>query len=95
LVALTSHVIAAAGNAGMGPLLQATRTVPIVFNNVADQVGAGFVESMAQPGGNATGILRFEYSLCGKWLELLKQITPTVTRAAVHSGSRHDQRRSG
>jgi ABC-type uncharacterized transport system substrate-binding protein len=83
LVALTPDVIAAAGNAGMGPLLQATRTVPIVFNNVADPVGAGFVESMAQPGGNATGILQFEYSLCGKWLELLKQIAPTVTRAAV------------
>ena len=67
----------------MGPLLQATRTVPIVFNNVADPVGAGFIESMAQPGGNATGFLQFEYSLCGKWLELLKQIAPTVTRAAV------------
>jgi putative ABC transport system substrate-binding protein len=83
LVALAPDVIAAAGNAAMGPLLQATRTMPIVFNNVADSVGAGFVESMAQPGGNATGFLQFEYSLCGKWLELLKQIAPTVTRAAV------------
>jgi putative ABC transport system substrate-binding protein len=83
LVALAPDVIAAAGNAAMGPLLQATRTVPIVFNNVADPVGSGFVESMGQPGGNATGFLQFEYSLCGKWLELLKQIAPTVTRAAV------------
>jgi putative ABC transport system substrate-binding protein len=66
LVALAPDVIAAAGNAAMGPLLQATRTVPIVFNNVADPVGAGFVESMALPGGNATGFLQFEYSLSGK-----------------------------
>jgi putative ABC transport system substrate-binding protein len=83
LVALAPDVIAAAGNAAMGPLLQATRTVPIVFNNVADPVGAGFVESMAQPGGNATGFLQFEYTLSGKWLELLKQIAPDVTRVAV------------
>ena len=67
----------------MGPLLQATRTVPIVFVNVADPVGAGFVESMARPGGNATGFVQFEYSLSGKWLELLKQIAPNVTRVAV------------
>ena len=83
LVALAPDVIAAAGNAVMGPLLDATRTVPIVFNNVADPVGSGFVDSMAQPGGNATGFLQFEYSLCGKWLELLKEIAPSVTRAAV------------
>ena len=67
----------------MGPLLQATRTVPIVFVIVADPVGAGFVDSLARPGGNATGFMQFEYSLSGKWLELLKQIAPGVTRAAV------------
>ena len=67
----------------VGPLLQATRTVPIVFVNVPDPVGAGFVESLARPGGNATGFMQFEYSLSGKWLELLKQIAPGVTRAAV------------
>jgi putative tryptophan/tyrosine transport system substrate-binding protein len=64
-------------------LLQATRTVPIVFANVADPVGAGFVDSLSRPGGNATGFMQFEYSLSEKWLELLKQIAPGVTRAAV------------
>ena len=64
-------------------LLQATRTVPIVFVSVADPVGAGFVDSLARPGGNATGFLQFEYSLAGKWLEMLKQIAPGVTRVAV------------
>src|ERR1700745_2261400 len=67
----------------MGPLLQATRTVPIVFNNVADPVGAGFVDTLARPGGNATGFVQFEYTLSGKWLELLKEIAPNVTRVAV------------
>ena len=67
----------------MRPLLQATRTVPIVFVQVADPVGAGFVDSLSQPGGNATGFMQFEYSLSGKWLELLKEIAPSVTRAAV------------
>ena len=67
----------------MAPLLQATRSVPIVFALVIDPVGAGFVESLARPGGNATGFTTFEYSMSGKWLELLKQIAPTVTRAAV------------
>jgi putative ABC transport system substrate-binding protein len=67
----------------MTPLLDATRTIPIVFNNIADAVGAGYVESMAHPGGNATGFLQFEYSISGKWLELLKEITPGVKRAAV------------
>ena len=67
----------------MAPLLQATRTVPIVFVDVADPVGAGFVESLARPGGNATGFMQFEYSLSAKWLELLKEIAPGVTRAAV------------
>ena len=83
LVALAPDVIVATGNAGMPPLLQATHTVPIVFNNVADPVGAGYVESMARPDGNATGFIQFEYTLSGKWLELLKQIAPHVTRAAI------------
>jgi putative ABC transport system substrate-binding protein len=65
------------------PLLQATRTVPIVFVIVPDPVGAGFVDSLAQPGGKATGFLQFEYSLSAKWLELLKQTAPGVARAAV------------
>ena len=69
--------------ATVGPLLQATRTVPIVFAVVADPVGAGFVESLARPGGNATGFTTFEYGIGAKWLELLKEIAPGVTRAAV------------
>jgi putative ABC transport system substrate-binding protein len=83
LAALAPDAILTVGAAAMGPLLQATRTVPIVFVNVADPVGAGFVDSLAQPGGNATGFVQFEYSLSGKWLELLKQVAPGVTRAAV------------
>jgi putative ABC transport system substrate-binding protein len=67
----------------VGPLLEATHTVPIVFVIVPDPVGAGFVESLSRPGGNATGFMMFEYSLCGKWLELLKEIAPSVTRVAV------------
>jgi putative tryptophan/tyrosine transport system substrate-binding protein len=83
LVALEPDVILVIGAATMAPMLQATRTVPIVFVSVTDPVGAGFVDSLARPGGNATGFLQFEYSLAGKWLELLKQIAPGVTRAAV------------
>ena len=83
LVALTPDVIFAAGGSHMGPLHQATRTVPIVFAIVPDPVGSGFVNSLARPGGNATGFLQFEYSLAGKWLELLKEIAPNVRRAAV------------
>ena len=83
LVALAPDVIVSSGTASMGPLLQATRTVPIVFVNVADPVGAGFVDSLARPGGNVTGFLQFEYSLSGKWVELLKEIAPRVTRVAV------------
>ena len=83
LAALAPDVILSSGTAGTGPLLQATRTVPIVFVNVADPVGAGFVDSLSRPGGNTTGFMQFEYSLSGKWLELLKQIAPGVTRAAV------------
>jgi putative tryptophan/tyrosine transport system substrate-binding protein len=83
LVALSPDVILCSGTANFGPLLQATRTLPIVFVSVADPVGAGFVKSLARPGGNATGFIQFEYSLSGKWLELLKQIAPGVTRVAV------------
>jgi putative ABC transport system substrate-binding protein len=84
LVALTPDVILSIGGASqVGPLLQATRTVPIVFTYAADPVGAGLVDSLARPGGNATGFASSEYSLSGKWLELLKQIAPSVTRVAV------------
>ena len=84
LAALAPDVlVAATGTATAAPLLQATRTVPIVFVQVIDPVGAGFVASLAQPGGNATGFTSFEYGLSGKWLELLKQIAPSMTRAAV------------
>jgi putative ABC transport system substrate-binding protein len=76
-------VILAAGSVTLGPLLQATRTVPIVFVHVPDPVGVGFVDSLARPGGNATGFTQFEYGVSGKWLELLKQIAPGVTRVAV------------
>jgi putative ABC transport system substrate-binding protein len=84
LAALTPDVIlAATGTTTVAPLLEATRTVPIVFVLLIDPVGAGFVSSLARPGGNATGFLMFEYGLSGKWLELLKQISPSVTRVAV------------
>ncbi len=83
LVALKPDVVLAAAGATMPSLLQATRTVPIVFVLVPDPVGAGFVEGLARPGGNATGFTNFEYGLSGKWLELLKEIAPRVTRAAV------------
>ena len=83
LVALAPDVILAHGAMSVGPLLEATRTVPIVFPIVADPVGAGFVDSLARPGGNATGFMNIEYSMGGKWLELLKEIAPGVTRAAV------------
>ncbi len=82
LVALAPDVILAI-SAGAGALLQTTRTVPIVFVTVPDPVGSGIVDSLSRPGGNATGFMMFEYSLCGKWLELLKEIAPSVTRAAV------------
>jgi ABC-type uncharacterized transport system substrate-binding protein len=83
LAALAPDVILAHGASAVGPLLQATRTVPIVFPMVVDPIGMGFVESLARPGGNATGFMGYEYSLSGKWLELLKQIAPGVTRAAI------------
>ena len=83
LVALGPDVLVATGGASIGPLFQATRSIPIVFANVPDPVGSGFVQSLSRPGGNTTGFLQFEYSLTGKWPELLKQIAPSVTRAAV------------
>ena len=83
LAALAPDVILAHGTSTVGPLLQATRAVPIVFPVIADPVASGFVDSLARPGGNATGFMSFEYSIGGKWLELLKQIAPGVTRVAV------------
>src|SRR6185369_2136435 len=83
LVALAPDVIVTTGSAGLIPLLQVTRTIPIVFTVVPDPVGAGFVESLSRPGGNATGFVQFEFGLTGKWLELLKEIAPGITRVAV------------
>ena len=83
LVARAPDVILASGGTVVGPLLRATRTVPIVFTQTPDPVGAGFVESLARPGGNATGFSQFEYGISSKWLELIKEIAPRVTRAAV------------
>jgi putative ABC transport system substrate-binding protein len=83
LVGLAPDVILTTGSAGLIPLLQVTRTIPIVFTIVPDPVGAGFVENLARPGGNATGFVQFEFGLSGKWLELLKEIAPGVTRVAV------------
>ena len=83
LGALAPDVILAPGTSTVGALTQVTHTVPIVFPIIADPVAGGFVESLARPGGNATGFMLFEYSISGKWLELLKQIAPGVTRVAV------------
>jgi putative tryptophan/tyrosine transport system substrate-binding protein len=83
LVALAPDVIMATGATGVAPLLKATRTVPVVFAGAVDPVGAGFVDSLARPGGNVTGFVSFEYGLSTKWLELLKEIAPPVTRVAV------------
>ena len=83
LVALSPDVILAHNGAATAALLQLTRTVPIVFPVAADPVGAGLIDSLARPGGNATGFMSYEYSVAGKWLEMLKQIAPNVTRAAV------------
>ncbi len=84
LAALAPDVlVAATGTVTVAALLQATRTMPIVFTVVIDPVGAGFVDSLARPGGNATGFMAYEYNLSGKWLELLKEVVPGVTRAAV------------
>jgi putative tryptophan/tyrosine transport system substrate-binding protein len=83
MIALRPDVIVASGSAAVGPLLQVTHTIPIVFANVPDPVGAGFVDSLARPGGNATGFISFEYGISAKWLELLKEIAPSVKRVAV------------
>src|SRR5262249_50223988 len=86
MVALAPEVILANGTSVVAPLLQATRTLPVVFGTVVDPVGAGFVASLARPGGNATGVTAFEYGMSGKWPELLRQIAPHTTRAAVLRG---------
>ena len=83
LVALGPDVILTSGSLTVAPVLQATRAIPIVFVGAVDPVGGGLVESLARPGGNATGFTSFEYSLSAKWLELLKEIAPYVTRVAV------------
>jgi len=83
LVGLAPDVIFATGTSVVAPFLKATRTVPVVFTNVVDPVGAGFVDSLARPGGNVTGFVSFEYGLSAKWPELLKEIAPRVTRVAV------------
>jgi len=83
LVSLGPDVIVANGGSTVGPLQRATRTVPIVFAHAEDPVGAGLVDNLAHPGGNVTGFMTFEYSMGGKWLELLKQIAPSMTRVAV------------
>jgi putative tryptophan/tyrosine transport system substrate-binding protein len=83
MLTLAPEVILAAGSQSVGPLLQATRTVPIVFVHVPDPVGAGAVDSLSRPGGNATGFSLFEYATSGKWLELLKEVAPGVRRVAV------------
>jgi putative ABC transport system substrate-binding protein len=83
LIALAPDVLVAGGSAGAEVMLKLTHTIPIVFVIVIDPVGSGFVESLSQPGANATGFMMFEYNLCGKWLELLKEIAPSVTHAAV------------
>jgi ABC-type uncharacterized transport system substrate-binding protein len=80
LAALAPDVVLAHGGATVGPLLMATSAVPVVFVSVTDPVGAGFVDNLARPGGNATGFILFEYTLSGKWLELLKEIAPGIMR---------------
>jgi putative tryptophan/tyrosine transport system substrate-binding protein len=83
LLAGQPDLVVTSGGTTTGPLLQATNTVPVVFIAAVDPVGAGFVESLAHPGGNATGFMQFDYSLSGKWLEMLKQVAPTITRAGI------------
>jgi putative ABC transport system substrate-binding protein len=83
LVALQPDIIVVTGAFGLQTLLQTTRSVPIVFNSIADPVGSGFIDNLARPGGNATGFILFDYALTAKWVELLKEIAPTVTRLAV------------
>jgi putative ABC transport system substrate-binding protein len=83
LIAPAPDVILAYTTVALGPLLELTHTIPIVFVNAADPVGGGYIESLARPGGNATGFTVFEYSMSGKWLELLKEVAPSTTRVAV------------
>lgn len=83
LVALAPDVIMVAGASAAGPVLQVTRSIPVVFTVVPDPVGAGFVDTLAKPGGNATGFTSFDYSIGGKWLELLKELSPQISRVAV------------
>ena len=83
LVALAPEVILTSGGAGIPPVLQATRTIPVVFVIAPDPVGNGFVASLSRPGGNATGFMNFEYNLAAKWVELLKEVAPNVTRVGV------------
>src|SRR5262245_16453329 len=83
LVALAPEIIFAAGTSAVAPLLQATRSIPVVFTIVADPVGSGFVNSLSRPGGNATGFMIFEYGIGAKWLEVLKQLIPDLRRVAV------------
>jgi putative ABC transport system substrate-binding protein len=83
IVALAPDVILATGSAGPAVMLKATQTIPIVFVVVPDPMGSGYVQSLSRPGGNATGFMMFEYTLCGKWPELLKEIAPSVTRAGI------------
>jgi putative ABC transport system substrate-binding protein len=83
LIALPADVVVANGTEAVEPLVQATRNVPLVFVQVSDPVGSGHVASLARPGGNVTGFANIEYGMTGKWLELLKEIAPNVTRAAV------------
>jgi putative tryptophan/tyrosine transport system substrate-binding protein len=83
LIALAPDVILTSGSLAVAPVVRATRNIPVVFLQVIDPVGSGFIETMGHPGGNVTGFTQFEYSLAGKWLELLKEIAPNVTRIAV------------
>jgi putative tryptophan/tyrosine transport system substrate-binding protein len=83
LVALQPDVILATGTISVTSLLKVTRVIPIVFTIVVDPVGAGFIEKLSRPGGNVTGFMMFDYSLAGKWPELLKQVAPNVTQVAV------------
>src|SRR6516165_3571508 len=92
LVALPADVIMVTGQLGLEVLLRVTHSVPIVFNSVIDPVGGGQIDSLARPGGNATGFITFDYALAAKWAELLKEIAPTVTRVAVLRDSRHRSR---
>ena len=92
LVALAPDVIVSTGSFSTGQLLRATHTVPVVFAIVPDPVGSGFVDSLSQPGGNATGFMQFEYGLSGKWLELLKEIAPSLDASNSTVGSCHNRR---